>query len=62
MNVDELLTRLKKAAEQHSLRDLKTMCKVSHERLRSLINGSEPANITAATYNKISEGLRNNGF
>lgn len=61
MQLDELIKRLRAAAEAKSLRTLGCECGVSHELIRKLLKASNEVSITVASYNKIDKGLRNNG-
>lgn len=61
MDLAELAKRLRTAAAHKSLRKLGQDCDVSYELIRKIICGKS-ANITVTSYNKISEGLRENGF
>ncbi len=61
MQLDELIKRLRTAAQAKSLRTLGRECDVSHELIRKLIVAGDKVSITVASYNKIDEGLRKNG-
>ena len=61
MQLDELIKRLRIAAQTKSLRTLGKECEVSHELIRKLIAAGDEVSITVASYNKIDEGLRKNG-
>ena len=61
MQLDELIKRLRIAAQTKSLRTLGKECEVSHELIRKLITAGDEVSITVASYNKIDEGLRKNG-
>ena len=61
MQLDELIKRLRAAAQAKSLRTLGGECDVSHELIRKLLVGGDKVSITVASYNKIDEGLRKNG-
>lgn len=61
MQLDELIKRLRIAAQTKSLRTLGKECEVSHELIRKLIVAGDEVSITVASYNKIDEGLRKNG-
>jgi hypothetical protein len=60
MQLDELIKRLRAAAEAKSLRTLGRECGVSHELIRKLLKAGDEVSITVASYNKIDKGLRNN--
>lgn len=62
MNLDELLKRVRKASDTKSLRAVAELCDVSHEQIRKLVKAKETPNITLDTFNKINEGLKQNGF
>lgn len=62
MDMAELAKRLQAAATHKSLRELGRECGVSHELIRKLLCSKEGAGITVSSYNKISEGLKQNGF
>ena len=62
MQLDELIKRLKAAAQAKSLRTLGGECGVSHELIRKLLKASDEVSITVASYNKIDKGLQNNGY
>jgi len=62
MQLDELIKRLKVAAQAKSLRTLGCECGVSHELIRKLLTAGDKVSITVASYNKIDEGLRSNGI
>lgn len=62
MQLDELIRRLRAAAEAKSLRTLGGECGVSHELIRKLLKAGDEVSITVASYNKIDKGLRNNGY
>ena len=60
MQLDELIKRLRIAAQTKSLRTLGRECGVSHELIRKLLTAGDDVSITVTSYNKIDEGLRNN--
>ena len=62
MQLDELIKRLRIAAQTKSLRTLGKECEVSHELIRKLLKGDNEVSITTASYNKIDKGLRSNGI
>ena len=62
MQLDELIKRLRAAAEAKSLRTLGGECGVSHELIRKLLKAGDEVSITVASYNKIDKGLRSNGI
>lgn len=62
MQLDELIKRLRIAAQTKSLRTLGKECEVSHELIRKLLLANSAPNITAVTYNKIDKGLAKNGL
>lgn len=62
MQLDELIKRLRAAAQAKSLRTLGGECGVSHELIRKLLKAGDEVSITVASYNKIDKGLRNNGY
>lgn len=62
MQLDELIMRLRAAAQAKSLRTLGKECDVSHELVRKLLKAGDEVSITVASYNKIDKGLRNNGY
>jgi len=61
MQLDELIKRLRAAAQAKSLRTLGGECGVSHELIRKLLKASDEVSITVASYNKIDKGLRTHG-
>ena len=62
MQLDELIKRLRIAAQTKSLRALGKECEVSHELIRKLLKADNEVSITVASYNKIDKGLRSNGI
>jgi hypothetical protein len=62
MNTEDLTARLRHAHSRHSLRTLAKWCEVSHETLRSIILKGVADTLSLARYNKIDNGLKNNGF
>ena len=60
MQLDELIKRLRIAAQTKSLRTLGKECEVSHELIRKLLKTDNEVSITVASYNKIDKGLRSN--
>ena len=62
MQLDELIKRLRIAAQTKSLRTLGKECEVSHELIRKLLKGDNEVSITVASYSKIDKGLRSNGI
>ncbi len=60
MQLDELIKRLRAAAQAKARRTWGRECGVSHELIRKLLTAGDDVSITVASYNKIDEGLRNN--
>ena len=60
MQLDELIKRLRIAAQTKSLRTLGKECEVSYELIRKLLKADNEVSITVASYNKIDKGLRSN--
>lgn len=59
MQTTTLSKRLRKAAENKSLRELAKQCGVSHELIRKLVKADAEVSLTIASYNKIDKGLQN---
>jgi len=62
VNLDLIVSRLRKAHAKHSLRELGKFCDVNHETIRKLILSNKEPSMTSTVYKKLDEGLLSNGF
>lgn len=62
LDLAHIISRLRKAHIEYSLRQIGSFCGVNHETIRKLISSTGNASVTYSVYVKLDEGLAKNGF